>query len=85
MYCSELKIQFFYDRNKECSFMVCDYCFEIGPVVRNLLPLFLGQKSIFSCLVREVIMVWGEEGLEQGGLGPQIPSVKLQIEAPPVR
>ena len=25
------------------------------------------------------------EGLEQGGLGPQIPSVKLQIEAPPVR
>ena len=83
MYCSELKIQFFYDRNRECSFMVCDFCFEIGPVIRNLLHFFFGTKSFF--LLYEVIMVWGEEGLEQGGLGPQIPSVKLQIEAPPVR
>ena len=48
-------------------------------------PYFWDKNQFFSCLVREVIMVWGEEGLEQGGLGPQIPSVKLQIEAPPVR
>ena len=85
MYCSELKIQFFYDRNRECSFMVCDYCFEIGPAVRNLLHFFWDKNNFLCFLVREVIMVWGEGGLEQGGLGPQIPSVKLQIEAPPVR
>ena len=85
MYCSELKIQFFYDRNRECLFIVCDYCFEMGPVCSKPVTPFLGQKSFFCFLVREVIMVWGEEGLEQGGLGPQIPSVKLQIEAPPVR
>ena len=46
---------------------------------------FWGQNHFFPFLVREVIMVWGGEGLDQGGLGPQIPSVKLQIEAPPVR
>ena len=53
--------------------------------LRNLSPPLSGKNQFFSFLVREVIMVWGGEGLEQGGLGPQIPSVKLQIEAPPVR
>ena len=53
--------------------------------LRNLSPLFREKNQFFSFLVREVIMVWGGEGLKQGGLGPQIPSVKLQIEAPPVR
>ena len=66
--------------------MVCDYCFEIAPVFSKPVTPFFGTKIIFfSFLVREVIMVWGGEGLGQGGLGPQIPSVKLQIEAPPVR
>ena len=85
MYCSELKIQFFDDRSRECLFMGCDYCFEMGPVSSKPVPPLSGKNQFFSFLVREVIMVWGEEGLEQGGLGPQIPSVKLQIEAPPVR
>ena len=44
--------------------MVCDYYFEIGPVVRNLLPLFLGQKSIFF-----LFGSWSDYGLGRRGIG----------------